>query len=266
MNSKRQLLSIKNRDWSSKTQKENAKYVKSKLEMLGYNVPQYMKKGQINQQQLEFYANRIMNNLEKKVEKELRNKMSYAEKRREDRDKKERQLDNYIKKHNKQVKEVHKFIDENFTGWQADYLKGLQTDAPINSDRFQIRSNSPQFVGDLEGSLNANLKVMKQKVKDSKLENFKASLNEANKNADADFGKFLNESWIVNNKGFSPTDLTDMKNRWETLNVAEKEIMMRGVFELMREIYSDMDEKDYVDPVTTAYNTFKWNYERIKEL
>ena len=35
MNSKRQLTAIKNRDWSSKTQRENAKYVKSKLEMLG---------------------------------------------------------------------------------------------------------------------------------------------------------------------------------------------------------------------------------------
>ena len=107
---------------------------------------------------------------------------------------------------------------------------------------------------------------MKQKVKESKLENFKASLDEANKNADADFEKFLNESWIVNSKGFSPEDLADMENRWESLNVAEKEMMMRGVFELMREIYGDMNEKDYKDPVSTAYDTFKSNYERIKEL
>ena len=74
MNSKRQRSSIKNRDWTSKTQKENAKYVKSKLEMLGYKVPNYMKKGQINQKQLEFYTNRIMNKLTKMVEKEERKK------------------------------------------------------------------------------------------------------------------------------------------------------------------------------------------------
>ena len=36
MDSKRQLTAIKNRDWSSKTQRENAKYVRAKLEMLGY--------------------------------------------------------------------------------------------------------------------------------------------------------------------------------------------------------------------------------------
>ena len=31
MDSKRQLTAIKNRDWSSKTQRENAKYVRAKL-------------------------------------------------------------------------------------------------------------------------------------------------------------------------------------------------------------------------------------------
>ena len=266
MNSKRQLTAIKNRNWTSKSERENAKYVRAKLEMLGYNVPAYMKKGQINQEQLEFYTNRILNRLTKEVEKERRNKMSRGEKRREDRDKKERQLNNLIKQNNKQVKEVHKFIDENFTGWEADYLKGLQTDAPIISDRFQTRSNSPHFVGNLEGSLDAKLKTLKQKVKDSKLENFKASLDEANKNADADFKQFLNEAWIVNNKGFSTEYLANMENGWEMLNVAEKEMMMRGVFELMREIYGEMDEKDYKDPVSTAYEAFKSNYERIKEL
>ena len=87
MVSKRQLNAIKNRDWSSKTQKENAKYVRAKLEMLGYNVPAYMKKGLINQEQLDFYKNRIMNKLEKIVEKERRSKMSPGERKREDRDK-----------------------------------------------------------------------------------------------------------------------------------------------------------------------------------
>ena len=70
MDSKRQLTAIKNRDWSSKTQRENAKYLRNKLDMLGYKVPSYMRKGQINEQQLEFYANRIMNKLSKMVEKE----------------------------------------------------------------------------------------------------------------------------------------------------------------------------------------------------
>ena len=270
MDSKRQLTAIKNRNWSSKTQRENAKYVRAKLEMLGYNVPTYMKKGRINQEQIDFYVKRITNKLENIIEKDKKSKMSKGELRRYNSEKRleenKKKLDNYIKKHNKQVKEVYKYIDENYSDWQADYLKGLATDTPIKSDKYHTRDNSPQYINEMLGDLNNNLKIMKSKIKESKLSNFKLSLNEANKNADADFEQFLNEAWIINSDGFPEDRLQSMKDMWRKLNVPEKEMMIRGVFEELREIYKDMNVEDYQDPVTTAYNNFMWNFNKIGEL
>ena len=121
MNSKRQIIAINNRDWISKTQKENAKYVKSKLEMLGYKVPKYMKKGQINQQQLEFYTNRIMNRLTKIAEKEDRAKQR---RRYIPRETNQQKLTRLVNELNSKIDNIHKYIDENYSGQVAEYLKG----------------------------------------------------------------------------------------------------------------------------------------------
>ena len=141
MHIKRQISAIKNRDWSSKTQKENAKYVKSKLDMLGYKVPNYMKKGKIKEQQLEFYINRIMNKLNKMLEKQEKKKQRRIYTPRETNKQKLLRLTNEL---NSKLDEIHKYIDDNYSGQIADYLKGNMTqlttrDKSFNRDKFNAR-------------------------------------------------------------------------------------------------------------------------------
>ena len=91
--------------------------------MLGYNVPSYMKKGQINQQQLEFYANRIMSRLEKIVAKEERKHMSRGEKRRLDNAPIEARLQEYRKLRDSVIRSANEI-----GGLEGDIYRGLVID------------------------------------------------------------------------------------------------------------------------------------------
>ena len=81
VNYKRRKSNISNRDWSNYSEKQNANYISKKLKDFGYKVPSYMKKGQINQKQIETYVNRVLNNLDKMIEREYKNSLSSGEKR-----------------------------------------------------------------------------------------------------------------------------------------------------------------------------------------
>ena len=80
-----------------------------------------MKKGQINQQQLEFYTNRIMNKLTKIAEKEEKKKQRRRYTPRETNEQKLLRLTNEL---NSKLDVIHKYIDDNFSGQIAEYLKG----------------------------------------------------------------------------------------------------------------------------------------------
>lgn len=80
-NYNRRKSNIENRNWSDYSEKENAKYMSKQLKDFGYKVPSYMKKGQINQKQIETYANRVLNNIDKMINKEYKNSLSSGEKR-----------------------------------------------------------------------------------------------------------------------------------------------------------------------------------------
>ena len=82
VNYNRRKSNITNRDWNKYSEKENAKYMSKQLRDFGYKVPIYMKKGQINQKQIETYANRIINKLTNLAEKQRLSKMSKSEKNR----------------------------------------------------------------------------------------------------------------------------------------------------------------------------------------
>lgn len=82
VNYNRRKSNISNRNWSDYSEKENAKYMSKQLKDFGYKVPSYMKKGQINQKQLEIYVNRVLNNIDKMIDKDYKNSLSFGEKRR----------------------------------------------------------------------------------------------------------------------------------------------------------------------------------------
>lgn len=94
INHKRRQTNIANRNWGEHTEKQNAQYMAKQLRDLGYKVPNYMKKGEINQQQIENYSNRIMNKLEKMNEEQRLRKLSPGERRREKRDNIQKEIDN----------------------------------------------------------------------------------------------------------------------------------------------------------------------------
>ena len=104
---KRQISSLNNYDFSTKSQGEVAKYVSKKLDMLGYKVPKYMQQGKINQKQLDRHLNRIYNKLEKQVEKENFQKLSKAE---QNLIRKQNRLERLVVEHNKEVKKIHDTI------------------------------------------------------------------------------------------------------------------------------------------------------------
>ena len=142
---KRQISSLNNYDFSTKSQGEVAKYVSKKLDMLGYKVPKYMQQGKINQKQLDRHLNRIYNKLEKQVEKENFQKLSKAE---QNLIRKQNRLERLVVEHNKEVKKIHDYIDKNYTSNKIrEYLKG--TMFSTKSDKAFFRDFTPSFV-DLE--------------------------------------------------------------------------------------------------------------------
>ena len=79
VNYKRRKSNISKRNWSNYSEKENAKYMRKQLSDLGYKVPNYMKKGQISIQQIETYSKRLLNKLDKIVDKEYKESLSKSE-------------------------------------------------------------------------------------------------------------------------------------------------------------------------------------------
>ena len=95
VNYNRRKTNISNRDWSKYSEKDNAKYMSKQLRDFGYKVPSYMKKGKINQKQIETYANRMINKLTKLAEKQRLSKMSPAERRRETQSSLQKEINKY---------------------------------------------------------------------------------------------------------------------------------------------------------------------------
>ena len=107
MNARRQIQALNRYDWGNKTPQQVAKYVGNKLEMLGYKVPNYMKKGKISQKQLDFHLNRVYNKLEKIVAKEEFSKLPKSE---QNRIKNEQRLEKAIINYNVKVAKIRDII------------------------------------------------------------------------------------------------------------------------------------------------------------
>ena len=255
MNSKRQLTAIKNRDWSSKTQKENAKYVRAKLEMLGYNVPAYMKKGQINQQQLEFYTNRIMNKLTKIAEKEEKKKQRRKYRPRETNKQK---LERLVNELNSKLDVIHKYIDDNFSGQIAEYLKGnmaqLSTrDKSFARDKFDAsKINLENFVYE---DVKSAIKMIQGRLNLTSLDKFIDSIKNSVDSDDWLQKQLLDDSLL---DGLGSREISELKRRFNDLSPLQKEFYIKDYLSELREKYKKMedqaiDDGDYFDYDKVAY-------------
>lgn len=254
MNSKRQLTAIKNRDWSSKTQKENAKYVRAKLEMLGYKVPTYMKKGQINQQQLEFYTNRIMNKLTKIAEKEEKKKQRRKYTPRETN---EQKLERLVNELNSKLDVIHKYIDDNFSGQIAEYLKGnmaqLSTrDKSFARDKFDAsKINLENFVYD---DVKSAIKMVQGRINLTSLDKFIDTLTSVD--SDEWFQKNLLDDSLFD--GLGSKEISDLKRAFNDLSPIQKEFFIKDYLSELRDKYKQMedqaiDDNDYFDYDKASY-------------
>ena len=254
MDSKRQLTAIKNRDWSSKTQRENAKYVRAKLEMLGYNVPNYMKKGQLNQQQLEFYTNRIMNKLTKIAEKEEKKKQR---RRYTPRETNKQKLERLVNELNSKLDDIHKYIDDNFSGQIAEYLKGnmsqLSTrDKSFARDKFDAsKINLENFVYE---DVKSAIKMVQGRLNLTSLDKFIDSLNSVD--SDEWLQKQLLDDSLLD--GLGSRELSELKRRFNDLSPVQKEFYIKDYLSELRDKYKKMedqaiDDGDYFDYDKVAY-------------
>ena len=123
MNARRQIQSLNRYDWGNKTPQQVAKYVGNKLEMLGYKVPNYMKKGKITQKQLDFHLDRVYNKLEKIVAKEEFLKLPKSE---QNRIKNEQRLEKTIINYNVKVAKIRDIIQgsDEYSDKMKDFLIG----------------------------------------------------------------------------------------------------------------------------------------------
>ena len=255
MDSKRQLNAIKNRDWSSKTQKENAKYVRAKLEMLGYNVPNYMKKGLINQQQLEFYTNRIMNKLTKIAEKEEKKKQRRKYRPRETNEQKLLRLVNEL---NSKLDDIHKYIDDNFSGQIAEYLKGnmsqLSTrDKSFARDKFDAsKINLENFVYE---DVKSAIKMVQGRLNLTSLDKFIDSIKNSVDSDEWLQKQLLDDSLL---DGLGSREISELKRAFNDLSPIQKEFYIKDYLSELRDKYKKMedqaiDDGDYFDYDKVAY-------------
>ena len=255
MDSKRQLTAIKNRDWSSKTQKENAKYVRAKLEMLGYNVPQYMKKGQLNQQQLEFYTNRIMNKLTKIAEKEEKKKQR---RRYTPRETNKQKLERLVNELNSKLDDIHKYIDDNFSGQIAEYLKGnmaqLSTrDKSFARDKFDAsKINLENFVYE---DVKSAIKMVQGRLNLTSLDKFLDSIKDS-KDSDEWLQKQLLDDSLLD--GLGSLDKSKLLREFNDMSTIQKEFYIKDYLSELRDKYKQMEEQanngdDYFDYDKVGY-------------
>ena len=255
MNSKRQLSAINNREWASKTQKENAKYVKSKLEMLGYKVPKYMKKGQINQKQLEFYTNRIMNKLTKMVEKEERKKRKRIYQPRETNDQKLKRL---VGELNSKLDDIHKYIDENYSGQIAQYLKGNMAqlgtrDKAFIRDKFDAsKINLDNFFYD---DIKSAIKMVQGRLNSTSLEKFIDSIKDSKDSDKWMEDQLLDDSLL---DGLGSRYKSELKRNFNDMSAIQKEFYIKDFLSELRDKYKQMEEQalngdDYFDYDKVGY-------------
>ena len=247
MDAKRQITAIRNRDWGSKSQKENAKYVKSKLDMLGYKVPNYLKKGLINRQQLEFYTNRILNKLTKITQKEEKKKQRRKYHPRETNHQKLLRLTNEL---NSRLDDIHKYIDENYSGQIADYLKGNMTqlhtrDKSFNRDKFNARKIN--LVNLVFNDVKSAIKMVQDRLNLTTMDNFIASLKDSEKE-----DKWFNDNLLEDSllSGLGLRDISDLKRSFNDLSPIQKEFYLKDYLSELREKYKVMEEQsgdDYFD-------------------
>ena len=255
MDSKRQLTAIKNRDWSSKTQRENAKYLRNKLDMLGYKVPSYMRKGQLNEQQLEFYANRIMNKLSKMVEKEEKKRQR---RRYRPRETNKQKLERLAKELNSKLDDIHKYIDDNFSGQIAEYLKGnmaqLSTrDKSFARDKFDAsKINLDNFVYE---DVKSAIKMVQARLNITSLDKFIDSIKNS-EDSDEWFQSHLLDDSLLD--GLGSNEISNLKRAFNDLSPVQKEFYIKDYLSELREKYKKMedqaiDDGDYYDYDKVAY-------------
>ena len=253
---KRQISSLNNYDFSTKSQGEVAKYVSKKLDMLGYKVPKYMQQGKINQKQLDRHLNRIYNKLEKQVEKENFQKLSKAE---QNLIRKQNRLERLVVEHNKEVKKIHDYIDKNYTSNKIrEYLKG--TMFSTKSDKAFFRDFTPSFV-DLENwvysSLDSAINQIKNDIRKNTLDNFINSLDDTKSN-----------KWVLDmierEDLFTLTDLDkeNILSMFNNLDSPNKEIMIKDFLRDIKEKYERLKEElgDDYDGLITGSHIFNKFY------
>ena len=202
-----------------------------------------MKKGQLNQQQLEFYTNRIMNKLTKITEKGEKKKQRRKHTPRETN---EQKLERLVNELNSKLDVIHKYIDDNFSGQIAEYLKGnmsqLSTrDKSFARDKFDAsKINLENFVYE---DVKSAIKMVQGRLNLTSLDKFIATITSVD--SDEWFQKNLLDDSLFD--GLGDSDKSKLLREFNDLSPIQKEFYIKDYLGELRDKYKEMEDQDIDD-------------------
>ena len=238
MNAKRQLSGLKRVNWEKKSTKQKVKYLTNKLTMLGYNIPTYLKNGQLSDRQLKSQINNIERGLQTQIKKENSNSKPKRQMSIDVR------LNNYIKRYNKQVESsINALKAMGLTEQQIDYLSGKDIFFPSRRNKsFRADGVVLKKIGDLVISDDERKLTMLNKLKnDYKKITLQAVYDRLNEDTMQNkwFADFMTLVFVQNMKEYEKQAIW---KQWHTLSPLQKELFIKGELNNLRDKYLDIGE------------------------
>ena len=238
MNAKRQLSGLKRVNWEKKSTKQKVKYLTNKLTMLGYNIPTYLKNGQLSDRQLKSQINKIERGLQTQIKKENSNSKPKRQMSIDVR------LNNYIKRYNKQVESsINALKAMGLTEQQIDYLSGKDIFFPSRRNKsFRADGVVLKKIGDLVISDDERKLTMLNKLKnDYKKITLQAVYDRLNDDTMQNkwFADFMTLDFVQNMKDYEKQAIW---KQWHILSPLQKELFIKGELNNLRDKYLDIGE------------------------
>ena len=237
MNAKRQLSGLKRVNWEKKSTKQKVKYLVNKLQVLGYKIPTYLKKGQLSDRQLKTQINKIERGLHSQIRKENSNNSPKKQMSIDTR------LNNYIKRYNKQVESsINALKAIGLSDQQIDYLSGKDVFLPaMRNKSYRADGVTLKKIGDLIIEDDERKLEMLNKLKrDYKKITFQGIYDRLNDDTEQNrwFADFMSLKFVLNMKGYERQAIW---NEWNTLSPLQKELFIKGVLNSLRDRYLTVD-------------------------
>ena len=151
---------------------------------------------------------------------------------------------------NSKLDEIHKYIDDNYSGQIADYLKGNMTqlttrDKSFNRDKFNARKINLDTL--VFNDIKSAIKMVQGRLETTTLDNFIASIKDSEEEDKYFNDKLLDDSLL---SSLGSREINDLKRAFNDLSPIQKEFYLKDYLSELREKYKMMEDQsgdDYFD-------------------